>query len=107
MTLSRILLSAAAIGAMLAAVVATAQTPPAAVGDLNVSAQTVTAELAPAEAARAAAIEAARKTGVPYTMTAFTNASQSNMAVFDSEDGANFTERRANAFSPPGGLIGD
>src|SRR5690349_10561296 len=107
MTLSRILLRTAAIGALLIAGAATAQTPAAGVGDLNVSAQTVTTENGPALAAHAAALKAAAQTGVLYTMTAFTNASQSNMAVFDSADGAHFTQRRANAFSPPGGLIRD
>jgi beta-galactosidase GanA len=107
MTLSRILLHTAAVAALVVASAATAQTPPAALGDLNVSAQTVTAEFAPAQKAHAEAIEAARKTGWHYTMTAFTNASQSNMAVFDSADGASFVQRRANAFSPPGGLIRD
>ncbi|MDB5455206.1 MAG: Beta-galactosidase, partial [Caulobacter sp.] len=42
-----------------------------------------------------------------YTMTAFTNASASNMNVYDSTDGARFTLKKALAYTPPSGLIRD
>jgi beta-galactosidase GanA len=42
-----------------------------------------------------------------YTMTAFTNASQSNMSVYDSADGTRFSLKKPLAFTPPKGLIRD
>ncbi len=42
-----------------------------------------------------------------YTMTAFTNASQSNMSVYDSADGTRFTLKKPLAYTPPKGLIRD
>src|SRR3954462_3066831 len=42
-----------------------------------------------------------------YTMTAFTNASQSNMSVYDSADGTRFTLKKPLAYTPPQGLIRD
>ncbi|MGH1559190.1 beta-galactosidase [Caulobacter segnis] len=44
---------------------------------------------------------------VRYTMTAFTNASQSNMSVYDSADGTRFTLKKPLAYTPPQGLIRD
>jgi hypothetical protein len=42
-----------------------------------------------------------------YVMTAFTNSSESNMYVYDSANATNFSLVRANAFTPPSGLIRD
>ncbi len=42
-----------------------------------------------------------------YVMTAFTNSSESNMYVYDSANAANFSLVRANAYTPPSGLIRD
>ncbi|SFR03575.1 Glycosyl hydrolases family 43 [Lentzea waywayandensis] len=42
-----------------------------------------------------------------YLMTAFTNSSESNMYVFDSANATGFTQVRANAYTPPSGLIRD
>jgi hypothetical protein len=42
-----------------------------------------------------------------YLMTAFTNSSESNMYVYDSANATNFTLVRANAYTPPSGLIRD
>ncbi|WP_329792416.1 glycoside hydrolase family 43 protein [Lentzea sp. DG1S-22] len=42
-----------------------------------------------------------------YLMTAFTNSSESNMYVYDSANAASFTQVRANAYTPPSGLIRD
>ncbi|MCX2946830.1 glycoside hydrolase family 43 protein [Lentzea sp. NEAU-D7] len=42
-----------------------------------------------------------------YLMTAFTNSSESNMYVFDSANATTFTQVRANAYTPPSGLIRD
>lgn len=44
---------------------------------------------------------------VRYTMTAFTNASQSNMSVYNSADGSRFTLKKPLAYTPPKGLIRD
>jgi len=42
-----------------------------------------------------------------YLMTAFTNSSESNMYVYDSSDATTYNLIRANAFTPPSGLIRD
>ncbi|MBP2336458.1 hypothetical protein JOF41_002636 [Saccharothrix coeruleofusca] len=42
-----------------------------------------------------------------YLMTAFTNTSESNMYVYDSPDATDFALVRANAYTPPTGLIRD
>lgn len=42
-----------------------------------------------------------------YLMTAFTNSSESNMYVYDSPNATSFTQVRANAYTPPSGLIRD
>ena len=42
-----------------------------------------------------------------YLMTAFTNSSESNMYVYDSPNASAFTLVRANAYTPPSGLIRD
>ncbi|MEW1718265.1 glycoside hydrolase family 43 protein [Streptomyces sp. NPDC093109] len=42
-----------------------------------------------------------------YTMTAFTNANESNMYVYDSPDATGFTLRSGPAYTPPSGLIRD
>ena len=42
-----------------------------------------------------------------YLMTAFTNSSESNMYVYDSANATSFTQVRANAYTPPSGLIRD
>ncbi|MFI2630938.1 AbfB domain-containing protein [Streptomyces collinus] len=42
-----------------------------------------------------------------YTMTAFTNGSESNMYVYDSPDATGFTLRKGPAYTPPSGLIRD
>lgn len=42
-----------------------------------------------------------------YLMTAFTNGSQSNMYVYDSPNATTFTQAKANAYTPPSGLVRD
>ncbi len=42
-----------------------------------------------------------------YTMTAFTNSSESNMYVYESPDATGFRLLRGPAFTPPTGLIRD
>jgi hypothetical protein len=42
-----------------------------------------------------------------YLMTAFTNSSESNMYVYDSPDATRFSLVRANAYTPPSGLVRD
>jgi hypothetical protein len=42
-----------------------------------------------------------------YLMTAFTNSSESNMYVYDSVNATTFNLVRANAYTPPSGLIRD
>ncbi len=42
-----------------------------------------------------------------YLMTAFTNSSESNMYVYDSANATNYSLIRANAYTPPSGLIRD
>jgi hypothetical protein len=42
-----------------------------------------------------------------YTMTAFTNTSESNMYVYDSPDATTYTLRKGPAYTPPSGLIRD
>ncbi|WP_234360259.1 hypothetical protein [Streptomyces sp. DSM 15324] len=42
-----------------------------------------------------------------YTMTAFTNSSESNLYVYDSPDATAFTLRKGPAYTPPSGLIRD
>ncbi|GIH23973.1 hypothetical protein Aph01nite_22830 [Acrocarpospora phusangensis] len=42
-----------------------------------------------------------------YLMTAFTNSSESNMYVYDSFNATNYNLIRANAYTPPSGLIRD
>jgi hypothetical protein len=42
-----------------------------------------------------------------YLMTAFTNSSESNMYVYDSSNGTNYNLIRANAYTPPSGLVRD
>ncbi|MFI7294647.1 glycoside hydrolase family 43 protein [Streptomyces sp. NPDC050121] len=42
-----------------------------------------------------------------YTMTAFTNSSESNLYVYDSPDATGFTLQRGPAYTPPSGLIRD
>jgi hypothetical protein len=42
-----------------------------------------------------------------YLMTAFTNSSESNMYVYDSSDATTFNLVRANAYTPPSGLVRD
>ncbi|MET8154079.1 glycoside hydrolase family 43 protein [Actinoplanes sp. NPDC049668] len=42
-----------------------------------------------------------------YLMTAFTNSSESNMYVYDSSNATDYSLIRANAFTPPSGLIRD
>ncbi|MER6831375.1 glycoside hydrolase family 43 protein [Streptosporangium sp. NPDC000563] len=42
-----------------------------------------------------------------YLMTAFTNSSESNMYVYDSPNASTFSLVRANAYTPPSGLIRD
>jgi hypothetical protein len=47
-------------------------------------------------------------TSVPhYLMTAFTNSSESNLYVYDSSDATGYSVVRANAYTPPSGLIRD
>jgi beta-galactosidase GanA len=57
--------------------------------------------LASAVAARAAGDHSG------YVMTAFTNASQSNMYVYQSDDGSTFRLKKPLAYTPPSGLIRD
>ncbi|HEY6529616.1 MAG TPA: AbfB domain-containing protein, partial [Cellvibrionaceae bacterium] len=42
-----------------------------------------------------------------YTMTAFTNKSESNMYVYESDDGSHYALIKGPAFTPPKGLIRD
>ncbi|MFJ8635607.1 hypothetical protein [Streptomyces sp. NPDC093568] len=42
-----------------------------------------------------------------YTMTAFTNSSESSMYVYDSPDATGFTLQKGPAYTPPSGLIRD
>ncbi|KQV13917.1 MULTISPECIES: glycoside hydrolase family 43 protein [unclassified Kitasatospora] len=42
-----------------------------------------------------------------YTMTAFTNTSESNMYVYDSPDGTGYRLVKSSAYTPPSGLIRD
>ena len=42
-----------------------------------------------------------------YLMTAFTNSSESNMYVYDSSNATNYNLIRANAYTPPSGLVRD
>ncbi|GGK93463.1 hypothetical protein Sme01_58820 [Sphaerisporangium melleum] len=42
-----------------------------------------------------------------YVLTAFTNGSESNMYVYSSPDAKNFSLLRANAYTPPSGLVRD
>ncbi len=42
-----------------------------------------------------------------YTMTAFTNSSESNLYVYDSPDATAYTLRRGPAYTPPAGAIRD
>jgi hypothetical protein len=42
-----------------------------------------------------------------YLMTAFTNSSESNMYVYDSPEATTFTLAKANAYTPPSGLVRD
>ncbi|MEU4218141.1 glycoside hydrolase family 43 protein [Actinoplanes sp. NPDC026623] len=42
-----------------------------------------------------------------YLMTAFTNSSESNMYVYDSSNATDYSLIRANAYTPPSGLIRD
>jgi hypothetical protein len=63
--------------------------------------------LATALLATTAPIKSAWAEPARYTMTAFTNASQSNMSVYDSADGARFTLKKPLAYTPPKGLIRD
>jgi hypothetical protein len=42
-----------------------------------------------------------------YVFPAFTNSSQSNMNVYTSSDGLNFKVLKANAYTPPSGLVRD
>lgn len=46
-------------------------------------------------------------TASTYTMTAFTDKSESNMYVYESDDGTNFGLIKGPAFTPPSGLIRD
>lgn len=45
--------------------------------------------------------------GTRYTMTAFTNGSDSELYVYESEDATNFELLGANAYRPPAGLVRD
>ncbi|HEU4325580.1 MAG TPA: glycoside hydrolase family 43 protein [Roseiflexaceae bacterium] len=49
----------------------------------------------------------AAQTTSRYTMTAFTNSSESNMYVYESLNAANYSLLRGPAFTPPSGLIRD
>jgi hypothetical protein len=42
-----------------------------------------------------------------YLMTAFTNSSESNMNVYDSSNATNYNLIKANAYTPPSGLVRD
>jgi len=42
-----------------------------------------------------------------YLMTAFTNSSESNMYVYDSSNATNYNLIKANAYTPPSGLVRD
>jgi beta-galactosidase GanA len=63
--------------------------------------------LATALLATTAPIQSVGAEPARYTMTAFTNASQSNMSVYDSADGTRFILKKPLAYTPPKGLIRD
>src|SRR5690348_12242542 len=42
-----------------------------------------------------------------YLMTAFTNSSESNMNVYDSSNATSYNLIKANAYTPPSGLVRD
>ncbi|KAF5356855.1 hypothetical protein D9756_006784 [Leucocoprinus leucothites] len=48
-----------------------------------------------------------RAVSSPYVFTAFTSASESNLYVYTSNDGTNFSLRKGPAYTPPTGLIRD
>ncbi|KAF5311549.1 hypothetical protein D9758_017934 [Tetrapyrgos nigripes] len=48
-----------------------------------------------------------RAVSAPYVFTAFTDASESNLYVYTSQDGTNFNLLKGPAFTPPSGLIRD
>lgn len=54
-----------------------------------------------------ATAEPSTATSSRYTMTAFTNSSESAMYVYDSPDATTFTSLKGPAYSPPTGLIRD
>jgi hypothetical protein len=66
--------------------------------------------LAPSPAAHSTPLHAAGL-GVPpggrYTMTAFTNSSESTMYVYESADATSYRLLRGSAYSPPTGLVRD
>ncbi|WP_297621846.1 glycoside hydrolase family 43 protein [Nocardia sp.] len=47
------------------------------------------------------------RTTVRYTMTAFTNASETDLYVYESTDATNFQLLRGSAYQPPSGLLRD
>ncbi|PWK83837.1 glycosyl hydrolase family 43 [Lentzea atacamensis] len=67
----------------------------------------VTAALAAAGAVSGSPTASAAGPVPHYLMTAFTNSSESNMYVYDSANATGFTQVRANAYTPPTGLIRD
>ncbi|TFK73379.1 arabinosidase [Pluteus cervinus] len=48
-----------------------------------------------------------RAVSAPYVFTAFTSVSESNLYVYTSNDGTNFTLLKGPAYTPPSGLIRD
>lgn len=48
-----------------------------------------------------------RAVSAPYVFSAFTDASESNLYVYTSADGTNFSLRKGPAYTPPTGLIRD
>ncbi|MFJ9519905.1 glycoside hydrolase family 43 protein [Kitasatospora sp. NPDC101801] len=69
------------------------------------AAAAVTLTVLPAVPAEAAAPPAG--TATRYTMTAFTNSSESNMYVYDSPDATGYRVVKSSAYTPPSGLIRD
>ena len=48
-----------------------------------------------------------RAVSSPYVFTAFTSKSESNLYVYTSNDGTNFSLLKGSAYTPPSGLIRD
>ncbi|MCP2164053.1 glycoside hydrolase family 43 protein [Goodfellowiella coeruleoviolacea] len=70
-------------------------------------ARSAPARSAPAQSAPVHAAAPPAGSTSRYTMTAFTNSSESNMYVYEAPDATGFRLRRGPAYTPPSGLIRD